>query len=114
MKTNYGERDYKVCRSLYKASLVFFFKQNQMFMNFSKNLKYEISVLWDYSILCRQTDMTKLTITVHKCSANASKNLLVTKYIIALHTEPNTKVITAMNLSAWLLQPEEEDLTKKV
>ena len=73
-------------------------------MNFSKNLKYEIPVLWDYSILCRQTDMTKLIITVHNCSANAPKNLHVTKYIIALHTKPTTQVITAMNLSAWLLK----------
>lgn len=83
-------------------------------MNFSKNLKYEISVLWDYSILCRQTHMTKLTITVHNCSANAPKKLLVTKYIIALHTEPTAQVTISMNLSAWLLQPEEEDLTNKV
>jgi len=65
---------------LYTKHLLLFsdFKQNQVFMNFSKNLKYEIaqiSVLWEYSILCRQTDMTKLTITVHNCSANAPKKI---------------------------------------
>jgi len=38
----------------------------------------------------RPTDMTKLTIAVHNLSANAPKKLLVTKYIITLHTEPTT------------------------
>ena len=58
--------------------------------------------------------MTKLRVIVHNCFVNATKKLLVTKYVITLHTEPITYVITALNLSAWLLQPEVVYLTTKV